>query len=121
MSACHVRCLEILKSFMGSIAHKGLERALDVAGGDGRVSADLLLEYYKEVNMFDQCPEGVKKAKVALQSNKNENILSGKEKAMVELLTKSEGDTCKSTKLHFKPVVAVHIVISQDISMHSAS
>ena len=41
-------------------------RALDVAGGDARLTKGLLLEEYKIVDLFDQCPEGVKKAKKAM-------------------------------------------------------
>ena len=41
-------------------------RALDVAGGDGRLSKGLLLDQYNIVDLFDQCPIGVKKAKQAM-------------------------------------------------------
>ena len=36
-------------------------RALDVAGGDARLTQGLLLEKYNIVDLFDQCPVGVKK------------------------------------------------------------
>ena len=41
-------------------------RALDVAGGDGRLSQGLLLDEYNIVDLFDQCPEGVKKSRKAM-------------------------------------------------------
>ena len=54
--------MEILKRFVGSVVPRSLFRALDVAGGDGRLSASLLLKSYRRVDLFDQCPEAVKKA-----------------------------------------------------------
>ena len=53
MEVCHPHCLEIMKTFLGSIVHRSLFRALDVAGGDGRLSASLLLSCYGKVDLFD--------------------------------------------------------------------
>ena len=53
MVDCGARCIEILKEFVGSIAHRAIYRALDVAGGDGRVSVEFLLKHYKKVDLID--------------------------------------------------------------------
>ena len=62
MDLCHPRCVEILKCFLGSVVPRSLFRALDVAGGDGRLCASILLKSYRRVDLLDQCPEAVKKA-----------------------------------------------------------
>ena len=38
MKQCHNRSLDVLKKLLGAITHRSLFRALDVAGGDGRLS-----------------------------------------------------------------------------------
>ena len=43
MEECHERCLEILRTFLDYVGDRSTFRALDVAGGDGRLSASLLL------------------------------------------------------------------------------
>ena len=63
MEACHPHCLKILMDFLGGIVHRSLLRALDVAGGDGRLSAGLLLGPYGKVDLFDQCPVAIKRAR----------------------------------------------------------
>ena len=70
MEICHPRCIELMEEFLKSIESLTHFRALDVAGGDGRFSKSLLLKHYDIVDMFDQCPKGVKKAKKALKSHK---------------------------------------------------
>ena len=62
MKKCHPRCIEILKEFLGSIVPMSLFRALDVTGGDGRLAVNFLLKSYRKVDLFDQCPQAVKKA-----------------------------------------------------------
>ena len=62
MLFCHPYCIQILKKFMGRIVHRKLFRALDVAGGDGRLTAGFLLKYYRKVDHFDQCPVAIKQA-----------------------------------------------------------
>ena len=51
-------------------------RALDVAGGDGRLSQGLLLDEYNIVDLFDQCPEGVKKARKAMLGHKHKGYIA---------------------------------------------
>ena len=63
MEICHPRSIEILKQFLGSISPRSLFRALDVAGGDGRLASDFLLKQYRKVDIFDQCPEAVQRAR----------------------------------------------------------
>ena len=51
-------------------------RALDVAGGDGRLTKGLLLDEYNIVDLFDQCPEGVKKSKLAMYGHKSKGYIA---------------------------------------------
>ena len=37
MALCHPRSIEVLKKLIGTITQRSLFRALDVAGGDGRL------------------------------------------------------------------------------------
>ena len=66
MKKCHTRSLEVLKTLLGPMTHRSLFRALDVAGGDGRLSKSFLVEQYLTVDHFDQCPTAVTKAREAL-------------------------------------------------------
>ena len=66
MEQCHQRCLEVLKAFLGTVVPRSLLRALDVAGGDGRLTKGLLLKSYAKVDLFDQCPKAVGLARAAL-------------------------------------------------------
>ena len=68
MERCHPRSIEILKSFLGPIQPRSLFRALDVAGGDGRLSTSFLLKHYRKVDLFDQCPQALQKAQRAMRS-----------------------------------------------------
>ena len=52
-----------MKDFLQSIEDLSHFRALDVAGGDARFSKSLLVKLYDKVDLFDQCPIGVEKAK----------------------------------------------------------
>ena len=61
MAQCHKRSLSLLGKFMEDISHLGTESALEVAAGDGQATRDLLHNYFKEVDCFDQCPIAVKK------------------------------------------------------------
>ena len=69
MATCHSQCIDVLKRFLGRIVHRSLIRALDVATGDGRLSTSLLMRSYKKVDMFDQCPVGLGKAKCSTVGN----------------------------------------------------
>ena len=69
MRQCHARSLVVLKGLLGGITSRSLFRALDVAGGDGRLSKNFLLGQYCKVDIFDQCPTAVKKARNALISH----------------------------------------------------
>ena len=66
MKQCHARSLEVLRSLLGPMTHRSLFRALDVAGGDGRLSKSFLVEQYGKVDLFDQCPTAVQRAREAL-------------------------------------------------------
>ena len=70
MEQCHDRSVEVLKDFLSTIPGRSLLRALDCAGGDGRLSTSFLMKTYQCVDLFDQCPVAVKKAKRAMQGNK---------------------------------------------------
>ena len=76
MEKCHPRCIDILLYFCGSIGRRYLSRALDVAAGDGRLSSRFLMKYYMKVDLFDQCPEGVVRAKRAMKGNKRLGYIS---------------------------------------------
>ena len=58
--------MEVLKTLLGQMTHRSLFRALDVAGGDGRLSKRFLVEQYLTVDHFDRCPTAVRKAREAL-------------------------------------------------------
>ena len=51
-------------------------RCLDVAGGDGRLSQSLLLDEYDIVDLFDRCPDGVKKARLAMKGHKSKGYIA---------------------------------------------
>ena len=59
MKECHPRSIEVLKKFLGSIVPRSLFRAIDVAGGDGRLAINFLMKQYKKVDLFDQCPQAL--------------------------------------------------------------
>ena len=44
---------------------------MDVAGGDGRFTKDLLLDRFDKVDLFDACPTACRKAKEALRGHPN--------------------------------------------------
>ena len=67
MNKCHLRSLEVLRGLLGRITPRSFIRALDVGGGDGRLARSFLIDSYNKVDLFDQCPIAVKKAKEALQ------------------------------------------------------
>ena len=69
MERCHIRSLEVLKGLLGKITPRSVVRAIDVGGGDGRLSQSFLINSYKKVDLFDQCPIAIKKAKAALQGS----------------------------------------------------
>ena len=56
------RSVKLMQEFVGTIKSHQLTRALDVAGGDGRFSGDLLLRRYEKTDLFDQRPVGAAKA-----------------------------------------------------------
>lgn len=53
MELCHPRSVEILKQFVGSVVPRSLFRALDVAGGNGRLAMNLPIRSYRKVDLFD--------------------------------------------------------------------
>ena len=50
MEVCHPRCIRILEEFIRSIDNLDVERALDVAAGDGRLTRSLLKRFFKKVD-----------------------------------------------------------------------
>ena len=64
-------CIKLLKEFIASIEEHPKLRAIDVAGGDGRLSETLLTGLYDRVDIFDQSPDGVELAKKTLQKHKS--------------------------------------------------
>ena len=73
---CHQRCIEILQDLFRKIDCDSRFRAIDVAGGDGRLTLGLLLNEYDKVDLFDQCPEAVKKAKQAMKGHKRKGYIA---------------------------------------------
>ena len=67
---CHQRCVNILHGFVQEIVPCGWTRALDVAGGDARLTTSIVFKYYLFVDLFDQCPDAVSKAKKAFTEAK---------------------------------------------------
>ena len=69
MKICHSRCIELLNEFLANIECHIRFRALDVAGGDGRLTEHFLTKQYPRVDLFDQDPDAIKKAKKAMEKN----------------------------------------------------
>ena len=61
---------------MGPLHHRRQFQALDVAGGDARMSTGFLLNAFAKVDLFDQCPEAVKRARHAMQRHKSFGYVS---------------------------------------------
>ena len=76
MERCHSRCIAILQDMIRKIDGRSRFRAIDVAGGDGRLTMGLLLDEYDKVDIFDQCPEAVKKAKLAMKGHKGKGYIA---------------------------------------------
>ena len=68
MRECHKRSLEILRTFLSCIGRQHKLRALDVAGGDGRLTTFFLTKHYAKVDLFDRCPVAVEKARSILKN-----------------------------------------------------
>ena len=71
MEVCHPRCIEILENFLESLPKRAAHRAIDVAGGDGRLSTSFLQNLYRKVDLFDGCPLAVSRAKEAMSARSN--------------------------------------------------
>ena len=71
MKVCGGRSVEIMKEFVGSLEIHSRERALDMAGSDGRFTVDFLLGQYGKVDIFDQCKTAYKKALAACKGHPN--------------------------------------------------
>ena len=67
MKICHPRCIEILTQFLAGIESHTRYRALDVAGGDGRLTEHFLTKQYPRVDLFDQDPDAIKMVKKAME------------------------------------------------------
>ena len=66
MAECSPSCITILKELLEKLNGHCRGAALDVAGGDGRLTKGLLIDEYQSVDLFDRCQEGVNRATVAL-------------------------------------------------------
>ena len=56
MKKVHEPSVSLMKKFIGSLPKLEYARALDVAGGDGRVAKEVLVEIFDKVDLFDRCP-----------------------------------------------------------------
>ena len=68
MADCHQRCVQLLKDFVEQVEPRGFLRALDDAGCNGRLSTSEIFRRYARVDLFDQCPDAIEKAKTAMKS-----------------------------------------------------
>jgi len=68
---CHEKCVDVLDDFVRAIGYRGYVRALDVAGGDGRMTSSKVMKPYNHVDFFDQCPVAIKKAVNVMRLMKN--------------------------------------------------
>ena len=55
MFLAHEPSLKVLDEFLESIQGRKFTRAIDVAGGDGRLALEYLMKHYAKVDYFDQC------------------------------------------------------------------
>ena len=69
MELCNARCIEVLDEFIGLLPHQLADRAIDIAGGDGRLSTGLLMKKYGTVDLIDICGLGVQRAKNAMNGH----------------------------------------------------
>ena len=76
MKLCHQRCLDILDAMLKKLDHHSYLRALDVAGGDGRLTLGLLIKLYLVTDLFDQCPVGLRKARLCLHGNTRKGLIA---------------------------------------------
>ena len=67
MSECHQTCEQLLKRLVESVQPRSFIRALDVAGGDGRLATSELFKPYMRVDLFDQCTQAIMEARNAFQ------------------------------------------------------
>ena len=56
---------------METMPYRQIYRAIDVAGGDGRLSDSFLQMQYKRVDLFDGCPLAVQRATETMNKYKN--------------------------------------------------
>ena len=71
MKICHPHCIGLLNQFLASIEHHSRFRALDVAGGDGRLTEHFLTKQYPRVDLFDLDADVVEEVKKAMETNVN--------------------------------------------------
>ena len=62
MAVCSPKCIAIIKQQLDKLNGHCRGTALDVAGGDGRVALNLLIDEYESVDLFDRCPEAINRA-----------------------------------------------------------
>ena len=76
MADCHQRCVQLLKDFVEQVEPRGFLRALDVAGGNGRLATSEIFRRYARVDLFDQCSQAVTEAQSAMARMKNTGFVS---------------------------------------------
>ena len=69
MEICNPHCVELLQKFLSEFEKLSTHRALDVAGGDGRLTKNLLVGLFSKVDIFDRCPKAIAKVRKELQKD----------------------------------------------------
>jgi len=81
MKKCNRHCVKILKPFVERTDTDSRFRAMDVGGGDARMSLNMFTDFYNKVDLFDPCPVAIERAKKALEGN---NAFGYAEKATMQ-------------------------------------
>ena len=76
MELCRPRCIEILQAMWKKLGYHSWLRALDVAAGDGGLTLSLFIKEYLVVDLFDQCPLAVRKARLTLHGNPRKGLIA---------------------------------------------
>ena len=59
MEKVNTKSIELLKEFLASLESLEYTRAIDVAGGDGRVTKECLCGLFPAIDLMDQCPKAI--------------------------------------------------------------
>jgi|AACY02.9.fsa_nt_gi hypothetical protein len=63
MEICHPERIELMKKIMGRVPGLSFDYALEAACGDARLSKDLLVKKFKNIDLFDIDEEAIETAK----------------------------------------------------------